>query len=260
MVLFVTHCFEYHNNQQKLCIPNLIVAPDFCCSQGTAAVSQFYILHTIPCSVQSQFEILMMNLNSVVSDGFILQSYFSNAPNLLLGVLLTLLCNHLIEYDCQRYWASAMTQNNRACEQGNTWTLKRHFLRHDTCKVSQKISEREHGSSARPLANALRGISFLRCEVCSQLTNWLKQSKMRFFEVHLLNIRVFSLHYWKQCHAGIGEGLVAHLANFHDWQKITSNKNQTFRNPSLHLRLVFSMHSNGFSWKINQPIRMQLGD
>ena len=59
---------------------------------------------------------------------------------------------------------------------------------------------------------------------------------------------------WHQCIVGIGKRLVALLNNFHKWQKITSNKNQTILNASLHLRLVFSPIFHGQdSWLVVLP-------
>ena len=46
----------------------------------------FLTLYSSYYAISVQFEILLINLNSVVSDGFILQSYFSNAASLLRGV------------------------------------------------------------------------------------------------------------------------------------------------------------------------------
>ena len=59
--------------------------------------------------------------------------------------------------------------------------------------------------------NALRGIRFLICQLV--VTSWLKPSKM---DIRLINVRVFSLYCQQQCYAGIGEGLVVLLTNFHE--------------------------------------------
>ena len=75
-----------------------------------------------------------------------------------------------------------------------------------------------------PSANRLRGVISLRCQSCSH-----KQSKTlqnAHFDFGLINIRAVSLDSQQKCHTGIGEGLVALLTNFHNWQIVIRNNNE----------------------------------
>ena len=47
---------------------------------------------------------------------------------------------------------------------------------------------------------------------------------MHFDDVCMINLIVVSHYSRQQCYAGIGESIVALLMNFHDRQKVTSNK------------------------------------
>ena len=86
-----------------------------------------------------------------------------------------------------------------------------HQVSHNMCKESGKIKEGEHGSLDTPSANRLR------CEDISfRAKNWLKPSKMHFFDLCQVSIRVLSLYSWQKYYKGIGESLVAHHTNFHD--------------------------------------------
>ena len=71
---------------------------------------------------------------------------------------------------------------------------------------------------------------------------------------------VFSFFSREQYIASIGEGLVAPPHQFSWMTSNHRNKNMTFLNNSLLLILVFYMHSHGFSWKMNQPIGIQIGN
>ena len=79
-------------------------------------------------------------------------------------------------------------------------------------------------------------------------TDWLKPSEMHSFDFCQKDIRAVCLCSGKMCYTGVGKGFVAFLNNLHNWQII-----------KIKIICLYTYISYGFSWKVNQPIRIQAG-
>ena len=110
--------------------------------------------------------------------------------------------------------------NNTTHKQGKSWTLKRHFLTPGQAyymKTRWWIQKRERGSLDSNLTYSLSGIRFPRCQLCCH--NLAQTTKMHFFYLCLINIRVFTIYPQQKVYKGIGERFWPSPPNFIIYKK-----------------------------------------